>query len=105
MTPASPLADPRLTGSTMPSKPASVLAVQTPPFLAAIRTLEDVRSYTDPTERAEAATVYLARLHEKEQEALAIRNEALRVAPYSAPQLAARTGVSVATVKAARRSR
>ena len=66
-------------------------------------TLDAVRSIKDPAERAAAAVLYLARLHDREAEALAVRNAALAAAPLNAPALAAAVGVSVATVKAARR--
>lgn len=66
-------------------------------------TIADVRGHPDPTERALAAVLYLRRLHEMEGQAFEVRDEAIRAAPETAPELARILGVSVATVKHARR--
>ncbi len=69
------------------------------------RTLEEVRVIADPILRARAATAYLARLHDREREAMTVRDEALVAArPLRAPETAERVGVSVSVVKHARRS-
>lgn len=69
------------------------------------RTLDEVREHADPIDRARAAVAYLGRLHDREREALVLRDEALRAArPLRAPEVAERVGVTVAVVKHARRS-
>jgi hypothetical protein len=66
--------------------------------------LDAVKAVTDPVARATAAREYLDRLTTFRDEALAVRDAALRDAPGTAPDVARATGWSVGTVKFARRT-
>lgn len=68
-----------------------------PPTLAAIRAI------TDPTERTRAATTYIDERENEAREGRHIRDNAIRELKrggVSIPQIAERTGVNIATVKA-----
>lgn len=67
--------------------------------------IDAVREVADPTARVSAASEYLSRLREREAEALKLRDDAIRASRASAPELARLSGLSVATIKVARRGR
>lgn len=77
-----------------------VAHVPTPP-----RNLDELRAVTGNEQRVAAADAYLARVHDAQQEARALREEAIRgLITEHGPSKAARlAGVSLTTVKAIRR--
>jgi hypothetical protein len=67
--------------------------------------IDAVKGVEDPSDRAAAAAEYLRLLHDRERTAIHVRDEAIRASRLPAPELARRTGVSVGTIKVARRGR
>jgi hypothetical protein len=76
-----------------------VQAVTTP------RTLDQIRAIKDPAEAGRAIKAYVERIDSKRSEALRFRDELIRryLATHSISQTAAAFGVSVTTVKVAKR--
>jgi hypothetical protein len=70
-----------------------------------VTSIDALQGVEDPTERVVAAAAYLRRLHGFEGEAIRVRDEAIRSSPVPGPALAERAGISLGTVKAARRRR
>lgn len=65
--------------------------------------LDQITAIEDPSERATAAVGFVAYAEARAREGRAIRDAALRACKergMSKPQIAARTGVNIATVKA-----
>lgn len=76
----------------------------TPP--AAPLQLAAIERITDPIERIKASTEYLAQLAARQREAILVRDRTIvSVTDMGPAQLAKATGVSVSTIKAARRPR
>lgn len=66
-------------------------------------TLDNIRAITDPTERTRAAITYIDQRETEAREGRHIRDNAIRELKrdgVSIPQIAERTGVNIATVKA-----
>lgn len=69
------------------------------------KTLAELKAIPDPAERARAARLYIDRVDTAKRDALAVRDDAIRmVLGSNGPTAAARLcGVSVSTVKLVRR--
>lgn len=69
-------------------------------------TLTDLRRLSDPYDMVDKARAYLGQVAEAEAAALAIRDEGLRqlAEKYGPAETVRRTGYSLSTIKAARKS-
>ncbi len=69
------------------------------------KTLDELKAITDPLHRAAGAVAYIDRLSRFRADAISIRDHALRETTAGPTEAARIAGVSISTVKLARRAR